>query len=83
MRPLVKRNIAKESKLLDFWCSLYLARYLCFSVAALVLSACLSRIQPQLLVLALIMGIRWVEFDNYSNHKQIIILKGGEKYGAE
>ena len=83
MRQLVKGKIVKESKLLGFWCSLCLARYLCFLVVALVLSACLSKIRSQLLVFALIMGVKWVSLDSYSGHKHIIILKGGEKYGVE
>ena len=83
MRPLVKGKIFKESKLSGFWCSLCLARYLCFLVAALVLSVCIHKIRSQLLILALIMGVKWVSLDSYSGHKHIIILKGGEKYGVE
>ena len=82
MRHLVKGNIVKESKLLGFWCSLCLARYLCFLVLALVLSVCLSKIRSQLLLFALIMGIRWVAF-SAPQHIHITLLKGGEKYGVE
>ena len=83
MRHLVDGKIVKESKLSGFWCSLYLARYLCFLVVALVLSICIHKIRSQLLILALIMGVKWVSLDSYSGHKHIIILKGGEKYGVE
>lgn len=83
MRHLVDGKIVKESKLSGFWCSLCLARYLCFLVAALVLSVCIHKIRSQLLILALIMGVKWVSLDSYSGHKHIIILKGGEKYGVE
>ncbi len=83
MRQLIEGKIIKESKLSGFWCSLCLARYFWFLVVALVLSVCIHKIRSQLLILALIMGVKRVSLDSYFGHKHIIILKGGEKYGVE
>ncbi len=54
------------------------ARYLCLWVAALVLSACFPKAEPQFLLLALIAGIRWAMSGN-SRNRNIIILERRQK----
>ena len=60
MRGLVDRNLSVEPKTRNFTNALKKIRYFSLSMAALILSILFPAIENQLLILALILGSRWI-----------------------
>lgn len=81
MRERVQRNLSVEPKESNLKNTLKQSRYLCASVIALILSACLPGLEKQLLVISMIAGIKWVA-DGIDKRINIFIKCGLRREGG-
>lgn len=78
MRAIMTGKIVFESMTRDFLWFFWKVKYFLLWVTLLVFSVYVPKFKLQLLIAALIMGIRWAMF-SVSQHVHITVLKGGEK----